>query len=66
MGAAVNGDDRVWSAEHADDPNERQLLAYVEYFGWLRIVACLSNNYEGIAFSHCYAIDPVAGKGTAP
>ena len=44
------------------DPNERQLLAYVEYFGWLRIVACLSNNYEGIAFSHCYAIDPVAGK----
>ena len=44
------------------DPDERQLLAYVEYFGWLRIVACLSNDYEGIAFSHCYAIDPVSGK----
>ena len=44
------------------DPGKRQLLAYVEYFGWLRIVACLSNTYEGRAFSHCYAIDPVSGK----
>ena len=44
------------------DPEERQLLAYVEYFGWLRIVACLSNDYKGIAFSHCYAIDPVSGE----
>ena len=44
------------------DPERRQLLAYVEYFGWMRIVACLSRNYEGIAFSHCYAIDPVSGK----
>ena len=44
------------------DPDKRQLLAYVEYFGWLRIVACLSNNYEGTAFSNCYAIDPVSGK----
>ena len=44
------------------DPANRQLLAYVEYFGWLRIVACLSNNYEGTAFSHCYAIDPISGK----
>ena len=44
------------------DPEKRQLLAYVEYFGWLRIVACLSNTYEGRAFSHCYAIDPVSGK----
>ena len=44
------------------DPEKRQLLAYVEYFGWLRIVACLSNTYEGKAFSHCYAIDPVSGN----
>ena len=34
----------------------------MEYFGWLRFVACLSTNYEGIAFSHCYAVDPVSGK----
>ena len=44
------------------DPERRQILAYVEYFGWLRFVACLSGNYEGCAFSHCYAVDPVSGK----
>ena len=44
------------------DPERRQILAYVEYFGWLRFVACLSRNYEGCAFSHCYAVDPVSGK----
>ena len=44
------------------DPERRQLLAYVEYFGWLRVIACLSRNYERCAFSHCYAIDPVSGK----
>ena len=43
------------------DPKKEQLLAYVEYFGWLRIIACLSNNYKGRTFSHCYAIDPVSG-----
>ena len=44
------------------DPKKGQLLAYVEYFGWLRYVACLSTSYEGIAFSHCYAVDPVSGE----
>ena len=44
------------------NPAKRQLLAYVEYFGWLRIIACMSNDYAGIAFSHCYAIDPISGK----
>ena len=44
------------------DAERGQLLAYVEYFGWLRFVACLSTNYEGIAFSRCYAVDPVSGK----
>ena len=43
------------------DPKKGLLLAYVEYFGWLRIVACLSDNYKGKTFSHCYAIDPVSG-----
>ena len=44
------------------DPEKRQLLAYVEYFSWLRIVACLSQNYGGPSFSHCYAVDPVTGE----
>ena len=44
------------------DPEKRQILAYVEYFGCLRFVAWLSRNYGGCAFSHCYAVDPVAGK----
>ena len=42
------------------DPEKKQILAYVEYFGFLRIVACLSKNYDGKAFSNCYAIDPVS------
>ena len=44
------------------DPERRQILAYVEYFGCLRFVAWLSMNYEGCAFSHCYAVNPVTGK----
>ena len=44
------------------DPEQRQILAYVEYFGCLRFVAWLSKNYEGRAFSHCYAVNPVTGK----
>ena len=44
------------------DAEKCQLLAYVEYFGWLRCLACLSTNYEGLSFSHCYAVDPVSGK----
>ena len=44
------------------DPARKQVLAYVEYFGFQRIVACLSSNYIGEAFSHGYAVDPVTGK----
>ena len=44
------------------DPEQRQILAYVEYFGCLRFIAWLSRNYEGCAFSHCYAVNPVTGK----
>ena len=44
------------------DPARKQLLAYVEYFGFLRIVACLSSSYIGEAFSTGYAIDPVTGN----
>ena len=34
----------------------------MEYFGCLRFVAWLSRAYEGGAFSHRYAVDPVTGK----
>ena len=44
------------------DPNRRQLIAYVEYFGSWRYLARLSKNYHGHAFSHCYAVDPLSGK----
>ena len=44
------------------DPESRQILAYAEYFGYHRIVACLSSNYDGPRFSQCYAIDPLTGK----
>lgn len=44
------------------DPESRQVLAYAEYFGYQRIVACLSSNYDGPHFSRCYAIDPLTGK----
>ena len=44
------------------DPARKQILAYAEYFGWKRIVACLSSKYTGETFSHSYAIDPVTGR----
>ena len=44
------------------DPTSGQILAYAEYFGCQRIVACLSSNYDGNPFSYCHAIDPVTGQ----
>ena len=44
------------------DPESRQILAYAEYFGYQRIVACLSSSYDGLRFSQGYAIDPLTGK----
>ena len=44
------------------DPERRQLISYVEYFGWLRYIARLSKDYDGHAFSHCHGVDPVSGE----
>ena len=44
------------------DPVEGHILAYVENFGYQRIVARLSDNYRGDAFDICHAIDPVSGE----
>lgn len=42
--------------------NTGEILGYVEYFGYQRIVVLLSREYGGPSFSSCYAVDPVAGK----
>ncbi len=42
-------------------PDSGLLVAYVEYFGFLRMIACLSSNYTGNEFNSVYAIDPVNG-----
>ena len=44
------------------NPITKQILAYVEYFGYQRIIACLSSNYDGPSFFQCYAVDPIEGK----
>ena len=44
------------------DPRTKQLLGYIEYFGALRIIVCLSNDYTGGYFNNTYAIDPISGK----
>ena len=44
------------------NPKSGKVLAYSEYFGFQRIVMCLSNNYVGREFSHSYSVDPVTGQ----
>lgn len=39
-----------------------QILAYIEYFGYLRIVSCLSNSYSGENQEILYAINPMTGE----
>ena len=38
------------------------ILAYAEYFGFQKIVACLSSRYCGPTREHCYAINPLTGE----
>ena len=44
------------------DPAESTIAGYIELFGLLRVVLCLSQSYTGTEFSHSYAIDPISGK----
>ena len=44
------------------DPASGKILGYVEYFGFQRMVLCLSSRYDGEPFSLCYAIDPISGE----
>lgn len=38
------------------------ILSYVEYFGFQKIIACLSTNYAGPALESCYAVNPITGQ----
>ena len=44
------------------NPETRQLLGYVEYFGIHRMVVCLSSNYDGEEFSNTYGINPISSE----
>ena len=46
----------------AGDRSSQRLVAYVEIFGVLRRVVCLSDSYEGESFEDCYAFDPTDGS----
>ena len=46
----------------AGDPGCHRLVAYVEIFGVLRRIICLSDNYEGERFKDYYAFDPTDGS----
>ncbi|MCW4153254.1 HNH endonuclease [Halomonas sp. 18H] len=44
------------------DPYSNLIRGYVEYFGIMRVVMCLSSSYSGNPFSSTYSIDPTKGK----
>ncbi len=44
------------------NPKTKQLLGYVEYYGFYRMVICLSDSYSGKEFNHCYAINPILNE----
>ena len=44
------------------DPNTRTLLAYVEVYGMVRRIICLSDRYEGGSKAVSYAINPITGE----
>ena len=44
------------------DSKSGLLLAYLEYFGFYRVVVCLSDTYSGEDLSASYSIDPLTGN----
>ena len=44
------------------DPNRGQLIGYVELFGCVRVIVCLSSNYGGEPIHCSYAINPRSGN----
>ena len=41
-----------------------KVVGYVEYFGYIRIVVMLSDEYRGPRFAETYVVDPITGKDT--
>ena len=44
------------------DPKTKTLLAYVEIFGMVRRIVCLSSRYEGERKAASYTINPITGE----
>jgi hypothetical protein len=44
------------------NPDTRQLVGYVEYFGAYRILVLLSSEFDGVGFVRSHAIDPATGR----
>jgi hypothetical protein len=44
------------------NPDTKQLLGYIEYYGIWRIITCLSDEYDGDKFSRTYALNPISGN----
>lgn len=44
------------------DSRTKKILGYVEYFGCMRMVLSLSDNYQGVTKEAVYAIDPMKGQ----
>lgn len=42
--------------------DERILFGFIEYFGGIRLLGILNENYDGPDFSSCYAEDPIQGR----
>jgi hypothetical protein len=47
------------------DPRNGLVLGYLEYFGSVRTVMCLSKSYQGNFLKATYAIDPITGEEIA-
>ena len=45
------------------DPESGQILGYVEYFGFQKMVICLSSDYSGPVREQSYAVNPLTGAG---
>lgn len=43
----------------ASIPDEKMIVGYLELFGFIRIVSCLSSNYSGGEFQYTYAVNPL-------
>ena len=44
------------------DPGSGQVLGYVEYFGFQKMVVCLSSDYSGPVRGRSYAVNPLTGE----